>query len=535
MKKQALLIRYNVNLFLIARCFIIFANKNSHSMYKKLLLTIILFHLFTLLFSAYPKREMRAVWIATVTNLDWPSKKGLSTQEQQDEMIRLLDEFKANNINTVVFQARPCADVYYKSEIEPWSMWLSGKQGVAPYPYYDPLEFVIEESHKRCMEVHAWINPYRALNYDDVSLFDKNHIFFKKKDLFVKFGNKYYFNPGLEETQAYLNTIVKELVEKYDIDAVHFDDYFYPYPIAGEAFPDNHTFKKHPRGFTHKNDWRRDNVTEIIKQLNKTIKKAKPWVEFGISPFGVWRHEGKDPRGSATQKSLTNYDDLYADVLKWLKEDYIDYVVPQLYWEIGKKNHDYKTLVEWWSKNSYGKNLYIGLFASGFEQYKSAAWQNSNELIRQLELNKKHPNIQGVMFFSAKTFIKNYQGLNTTLKNNNYKYPALVPINNHIQGVSSTQPKTISFVEKNKKRILTWNAIQETGGKKIAYYVIYAFKGKEIGDMENPQNIIAMTPQNEIDLTDFCSKLIGTYSFVVTTVNKYKHESEVKSYLIKKF
>jgi uncharacterized lipoprotein YddW (UPF0748 family) len=200
--------------------------------------------------------------------------------------------------------------------------------------------------------------------------------------------------------------VVKELVEKYDIDAVHFDDYFYPYPIAGEAFPDNHTFKKHPRGFTHKNDWRRDNVTEIIKQLNKTIKKAKPWVEFGISPFGVWRHEGKDPRGSATQKSLTNYDDLYADILKWLKEDYIDYVVPQLYWEIGKKNHDYKTLVQWWSENSYGKNLYIGLFASGFEQYKSAAWQNSNELIRQLELNKKYQNIQGVMFFSAKTFIK---------------------------------------------------------------------------------------------------------------------------------
>lgn len=504
-------------------------------MLKKLSITLSVLFLCTYVLSISPKRQMRAVWIATVTNLDWPSKKGLSSQVQQLEMIHLLDELKANNINTVIFQARPCADVYYKSTIETWSMWLSGTQGIAPFPFYDPLQFVIDEAHKRCMEVHVWLNPYRVLNYEDITLFNKDHLYFKKKELFVKYGNKYYFNPGLTETQEYLNEIVKEIVENYDIEAIHFDDYFYPYPIAGENFADDYAFRKNPRGFTNKNDWRRDNITEIIKQLNQTIKSIKPWVEFGISPFGVWRHEGQDSRGSTTQRSLTNYDNLYADILKWLEEGYIDYVVPQLYWEIGKKNIDYTILVDWWSKNTCGKNLYIGLFASGFEEYKSPAWRNSNELIRQMNLNKTHPEIKGEVFFRANTFIKNHQGLNYILKNDFYKYPALVPINNFIKGESSAQPETILFVEKNHKRFLTWKEVKEKEGKEISYYVVYAFNSSEIGNMNDPKNIIATTPNNEIDLTEFCSKIIGTYSFVVTSVNKYKRESDIKTYLIKRF
>jgi len=504
-------------------------------MSKKLSIALSILCLCTYVLAQSPKRQMRAVWIATVTNLDWPSAKGLSTQQQKDEMIRLLDEFKANNINTVIFQARPCADCFYESAIEPWSMWLSGKQGVAPSPYYDPLQFVIDEAHKRCMEVHVWLNPYRALNYEDVSLFSKSHIFNKKRDMFVKYGDKYYFDPGLEDTQNYLNNIVKEIVKNYDIDAIHFDDYFYPYPIAKESFPDDATFKKHPRGFTHKADWRRDNITQIIKRLNTTIKSIKPWVEFGISPFGIWRHAINDPRGSATQRGLTNYDDLYADILKWLKEGYIDYVTPQLYWEIGSKNHDYKVLVDWWSKNSYGKNLYIGLFASGFEQYNGSAWHRPNELVRQINLNKNYPLVQGEMFFSASTFVKNLQGLNDVLKNNLYKYPALVPLNNDIKGEASAQPKTIYFVEDNQKRILNWDAVNDKLGKQVSYYIVYAFKGKDIGDMSNPENIVDVTPDNKLDLTTYCSKIIGTYSFVVTSVNKYKRESDVKTYLIKRF
>ncbi len=482
-----------------------------------------------------PKREMRAVWIATVTNIDWPSSKGLSSDQQKAEMIKMLDEFKANNINTVVFQARPCADVFYPSCIEPWCMWLSGKQGVAPYPYYDPLKFIIDEAHRRCMEVHVWINPYRALNYNDVSLFSKDHIFNKKRHLFVEYDGKYYFDPGLKETREYLNNIVKEIVENYDLDAIHFDDYFYPYPVAHKKFPDNASFFKDARGFTHKDDWRRDNVNITIKQLSKTIKSIKPWVEFGISPFGVWRHKGQDPRGSATKNALTNYDDLYADVLKWLKDGDIDYVVPQLYWEIGKKNLDYRTLVDWWSKNTYGKHLYTGLYVSGFEQYHTKAWKTPNELVRQMECNKKNTAVEGAMFFSAKTFMKNLQGLNDSLKNSFYSKPALVPCDNNVDAEASSQPKRLSIDNEDGRLKLSWNQVEEEGGKQVSYYVVYAFKGKDIGDMNNADNILGVTTETSFDITNYATPIMGSYSFVVTSVNKYRKESTAKNYIVRRF
>lgn len=502
----------------------------------KILIFFLAISVFNIMRAQAPKREMRAVWVATVTNIDWPSQKGLSTKQQQDEMIRMLDNFKANNINTVIFQARPCADVFYPSCIEPWCMWLSGKQGVAPNPYYDPLKFVIDEAHKRCMEVHVWINPFRALNYDDVSLFSKDHIFNRKRYMFVKYGDKYYFDPGLKETRDYLNDVVKEIVENYDIDAIHIDDYFYPYPIAHERFPDNESYAKDPRGFTHKDDWRRDNVTLTIKQLSQTIKKIKPWVDFGVSPFGIWRHNTQDPHGSKTYRALTNYDDLYADILKWLRDGYIDYVTPQLYWEIGKKNTDYRVLVDWWANNTNGKNLYIGLYASGFVQYnKIKAWQTPNELVRQLNYNKTNPKVQGAMFFSAKYFMQNLQGLNDVLKSSFYAKPALTPINASVKGEDSPQPKNLAMDDPKNRFLLTWDKVEGKGGKEVAYYVVYAFKGKNVGDMSSAENIIGITPDNRFDLTGFASNLLGTYSFVVTSVNRYRQESDVKSYFIKRF
>jgi uncharacterized lipoprotein YddW (UPF0748 family) len=504
-------------------------------MLKKIFFASILLY-YSLIVCAYePKREMRAVWITTVSNLDWPSQKGLSNIDQQMEMIQMLDNCKAQNINTIVFQVRPCGDVFYKSTIETWSMWLSGKQGIPPDPFYDPLQFIINEAHKRCMEVHAWVNPYRALNYDDVNLFNKNHLYFKQKELFVKYGNKYYFNPGLQETQDYLNNIIKELVKNYDIDAIHFDDYFYPYPIAGEPFPDEQTFRKNPRGFTHKSDWRRDNITQVIKQLQTTIKGIKPWVEFGVSPFGVWRHSYADPRGSATKKSLSNYDDLYADVLKWLKEGYIDYVVPQLYWEIGNRNHDYKVLLDWWANNLYGRNLYTGLYVCGFEEYKNSVWHKPNEIIRQMNLNRNNPNVKGEMFFRVTQFLKNYQNLNTLLVKDFYQYPSLVPENQSIKGEVSPQPKTLTIKDSDHKYLLCWDSVEEKLGKQISFYVVYAFKGKEIGDISNAENIVALSPTNEIDITDFCSKISGNYTFAVSSVNKYKRESSIKIHLTRKF
>lgn len=495
---------------------------------KKSIVLLFLSVLFLSMYAQHPKREMRAVWIATVANIDWPSQRNLTSKSQRDEMRAMLDGLVKNNINAIVIQIRPTADAFYPSALEPWSNWLTGKQGMKPNPYYDPLQFIIDEAHKRCIEVHVWLNPYRVTNSDNLNILSKNHLYFKNKNLFVKYGDKYYFDPGLDETREFLNSVVEDVVERYDIDAIHFDDYFYPYRVGNEEFPDDNTFRNNPRGFapTQKNDWRRNNVNMVIAELQRTIKSIKPWVEFGISPFGVWRNNNVDPHGSATRAGVQNYDDLYADILKWLKEGTIDYVVPQLYWEIGKKVADYEVLAKWWSENSFGKNLYIGLYASQLGSADaSAAWRKGNELCRQLNMNKRFPQIDGAVFFSAKTFLKNKQNLNDSLIQNYYKYPAICPVNRNIQGEASAQPQNIKILRDGKDAYLMWDEINEEGGCQIAYYVVYAFKGKKVGDLNDPANILLRTTENCVDLRQLPNKFRGKYTFVVTAVNRYKYES----------
>ncbi len=497
---------------------------------KKIGYTLIVFFItISITIVAQPKkREMRAVWIATVANIDWPSQNGLTSQQQREEMRTMLDSLQKNNINTIILQIRPTADAIYPSALEPWSSWLTGKQGQKPNPYYDPLQFIIDEAHRRCMEVHAWLNPYRVTNSDNIRQLSKDHLYFKNKDLFIKYGGKYYFNPGLDETRIFLNRVVEDVVEHYDIDAIHFDDYFYPYRVGNEEFPDDATFKQFPRGFApnQKDDWRRNNVNMIISELHETIKNLKPWVQFGVSPFGVWRNSNVDPRGSNTRAGVQNYDDLYADVLKWLKEGTIDYVVPQLYWEIGKKVADYDVLVKWWSENSYGKNLYIGLYASQLGQREAnAAWRNGNEVIRQLNLNTHYPQVDGAVFFSARGFLQNKQGLLDSLKHGLYKYPSIQPFNRNIQGEASAQPQNIRILRDGKDAYLLWDEVNEEGGCATAYYIVYAFKGKKVGDMNNPANILVRTTENCVNLRELGQKIRGNYTFVVTALNRYKYES----------
>ncbi len=480
-------------------------------------------------FGISPKHEMRAVWIATVANIDWPSRQWLSTDEQKEEMIKLLDGFAKNNINTIIMQIRPTADALYFSPHEPWSHWLTGKQGAGPQPYYDPLQFVIEEAHKRFMDVHVWLNPYRVTNSGNSGELHPEHMFFKNKDLFVNYGKRYYYDPGLDETREFLNLVVRDIVDRYDIDAIHFDDYFYPYKISGLDFPDQETFEKYPRGFSpeQKDDWRHNNVNMIISELQHTIKSSKPWVEFGISPFGVWRNDDVDNRGSATRAGVQNYDDLYADILKWLQEGNIDYVTPQLYWEIGKQNADYEVLVKWWSENSYGKNLYIGMgvYKMG-NKNESSAWNNGNEIVRQLNVNKKYPQVDGVMYFNAKTFLANKYGLNDSLQNNYYKYPAICPPNRNIKSKPATPPQNITVLKDGESAFLFWDKVDKKGGEANAYYIVYAFKGKNIGNMNDPANILARTHDNYLDLNKIQSvDLNGYYTFVVTSVNRYNNES----------
>lgn len=475
------------------------------------------------------KREMRAIWIATVANIDWPTQRNLNVKQQKAELLQILDSCAALNINTIVLQIRPTADAFYTSTLEPWSHWLTGKQGSRPDAFYDPLQFAIDESHKRFIDVHVWLNPYRVTNSDNLNLLSKDHLYYKNKDLFLKYGGKYYFDPGLDETRAFLNKVVEDIVQRYDIDAIHFDDYFYPYKVANEEFPDFKSFRDNPRGFSpmQKDDWRRNNVNMIISELQQTIKSIKPWVEFGISPFGVWRNKSSDPRGSDTQAGVQNYDDLYADILKWLHEGTIDYVTPQLYWEIGKKVADYTILAKWWSENSYGKNLYIGLYATQLgNKEAAAAWRNGNELARQMNHNKAYKEIDGVTLFSAKGIIKNLQGINDSLRNNYFKYPALTPVNRNIKGEASAEPQNARTVKDGSEAYLLWDKVEEEGGCRVAYYVVYAFKGKKVGDFNDPANILARTTDNCLDLRSFDKKLHGSYTFVVTAINKYKHENK---------
>lgn len=387
------------------------------------------YFLFVLIFlqsvvAAQPEQEFRAVWIATVDNIDWPSKKGIPVDSQKAEFIRILDLHKSNGMNAVIMQVRPATDAFYPSPYEPWSEWLSGVQGKPPSPYYDPLAFMITETHKRGMEFHAWCNPYRADFSIGKASIAPSHITRLHPTWFLEYGGKKYFDPGNKEAQAFVVEVIRDMTERYDVDAIHFDDYFYPYRIAEKEFPDSVSYQQYKNGLT-KDDWRRSNVDSVIVGLSRMIKQTKPWVKFGISPFGVWRNSDKDPRGSNTKAGQTNYDDLYADILLWLQKGWIDYVAPQLYWEFGHKAAPYEVLIDWWSKNTYGKHCYIGLGI--YRAGSSDAWKDSTLIPRQIELLRNTPNMQGMIFFSSKTFNKNPNGWNDSLRLHYFKEPALVP------------------------------------------------------------------------------------------------------------
>ncbi len=393
----------------------------------KTFLIIFLFS-WNLIFSAraqpVSKPEFRAVWVATVDNIDWPDHPTLNSEIQKAEFIKLLEMHKMNGLNAVIVQVRPCTDALYPSPYEPWSQWLTGRQGQPPFPYYDPLAFMITETHKRGMEFHAWLNPYRAVFNIYNSSVAPTHITKLHPDWFLNYGDKKYFDPGNKEVQQYVNAVVKDVVSRYEVDAIHFDDYFYPYRIAGKEFPDEVKYRLYSKGIS-KDDWRRSNVDSIIHLLSQTIKETNKKCQFGISPFGVWRNSDKDADGSNTKAGQTNYDDLYADILLWLKNDWIDYVTPQLYWEFGHKAAPFEVLVDWWSKHTYGKNCYIGLGI--YKGGTGEAWKDKNQLPRQIRLIRNTPNIQGMAFFSSKTFEKNPNGWSDSLRLNYFKDPAPLP------------------------------------------------------------------------------------------------------------
>ena len=361
----------------------------------------------------------RGAWIATVANIDWPSEAAVGdSATQQHEMTFLLDSLHSLGLNAIIFQVRPTADALYRSSFEPSSHWLTGTQGSSLT--WDPLEWTIEEAHKRHMEVHVWLNPYRVnLAKTDTTAICEDHIWKKHRDWFWEYNKQWYFDPGLDVTREWICTIVQDIISRYDIQAIHMDDYFYPYPVGKKQLPDAETFARYPRGFTDIREWRRNNVNMAIQEISATIRECKDSVEFGISPFGVWRNANVDSTGSATTAGITNYDDLYADIRLWIKNGWIDYVLPQLYWEIGKKAADYEVLAHWWANEVRGTNckLYIGMAPYRLEgAKKDSPWGQGNEIGRQMTLNRTIPEITGECFYSTRPLLRNPRGVCDTIR-----------------------------------------------------------------------------------------------------------------------
>lgn len=348
-------------------------------------------------------REFRGVWLATVSNLDWPSRPGLSAVEQRGELLAHLDRAVADRLNVVVLQVRPTADALWPSPYEPWAQYLTGTQGQDPG--WDPLGTAVREAHRRGLELHAWFNPYRVANHTDPSRLVPTHPARLHPDWVVAYGGRLYYNPGLPEVRRFVQDAMLDAVSKYAVDAVHWDDYFYPYPVAGQRFADDDAYARYGAGFPDRDAWRRDNIDKLVRETAARIKAVNKRVRFGISPFAVWRNAATDPLGSPTTAGVQTYDDLHADTRKWVREHWIDYICPQVYWNIGFPAADYAKLVAWWDAvaRGSGTDLVIGeaLYKAG-DPAQPAAWQDPAELSRHLTLARKYPSVRGHCFFSAK-------------------------------------------------------------------------------------------------------------------------------------
>lgn len=372
--------------------------------------------------------EMRGMWLATVSNRDWPSRPGLSAAAQRAELTAHLDRAVLAGLNTVIFQVRPCADALWPSPYEPWSEYLTGTQGA--FPGWDPLGAAVTEAHARGLRLHAWFNPYRIAHHTDPARLAAGHPAREHPDWTVPYGGKLYYNPGLPEVQAFVRTAMLDAVAKYPVDAVHFDDYFYPYPVAGQSFDDDVAYDAHGGGFPDRAAWRRDNIDRLVRETAAGIERVRPSTGFGISPFGVWRNAATDPLGSPTWAGVQTYDDLYADTRRWVREQWIDHIVPQVYWHIGFPAADYGALVSWWAAAVRGTTtrLYVGeaLYKAGGSGQPDA-WGDPAELSRHLTLAAGHPEVRGHVFFAAREVTDDPLGAMTRVTADHYRQPASPP------------------------------------------------------------------------------------------------------------
>lgn len=473
-----------------------------------------------------PKREFRGAWLHTVSG----GYKGMGTLEMQQLLVRQLNSLQEAGINAIIFQVRPEADALYVSSLEPWSRYLTGVQGQAPSPMWDPMAFMIEECHKRGMEFHAWINPYRVKTNVKSEL-APTHIYWQHPEWFLEYGNQLYFDPGLPESRKHICKVVQDIVSRYDLDVIHMDDYFYPYPIQGKDFPDNLSFARYGMGFSNKQDWRRDNVNVLIKQIHETVRGAKPWVKFGVSPFGIYRNKKSDPNGSETN-GLQNYDDLYADVLLWINNGWVDYNVPQIYWEIGHPAADYETLIGWWAKHASGRPLFIGQDVMRTVQKADLKDPSLNQMPRKMELQRSFPTVGGSCQWPAVSVVANPGNYRDALINDYHKYPAIPPV---FAFMDDKAPKNVSKMKDiwtEDGLILFWKAPKATNEMdKAVQYVVYRFANKEKINLDDPSKIVAITRNAFYKLPYDNGKT--KYRYVVTALDRLHNESKMKSKKIK--
>jgi uncharacterized lipoprotein YddW (UPF0748 family) len=411
-----------------------------------------------------PPREVRAAWISTVENLDWPPRPGMRPREQRAALSGMLDSLRALGINTVFLQIRPASDAFYRSRLEPWSGWLQGRTGVSPG--YDPLRFASKACRKRGMELHAWFNPFRVSQrgYPQAAK-PQRTLARRQPQWLLSYGSALVVDPGIPEARDYIVSVVLDVARRYDLDGIHLDDYFYPYPLPRQAFPDTASFRRYGNGMAL-GDWRRQNIDALIRGLSQELAHAKPLLKFGVSPFGVWRNQAQDPLGSPTQAGMPSYDSIYADTRGWLRQGWIDYVVPQLYWSMDFKPAAFRPLLQWWASNSFGRQVYAGHAAYKVMNNFDKAWQDPEELGRQLDWVREHRGqVQGSAFFRAKFLLEGPESIREALKRR-YAAPALPPALPWKSGQAPGAPRRLQ----SRNGALRWKH-PATG--KPAYYALY--------------------------------------------------------------
>lgn len=479
-----------------------------------------------------PKHEFRAAWIAAVTNLDWPLAGVTDPAVQQEHLIEILDELSELGINAVIFHVRPEADALYDSELEPWSYWLTGEQGKAPEPYYDPLAMAIEESHKRGMELHAWFNPYRVEQVIGRYERDESHVSVENPDWTFSFEGTRVLDPGLPQVREYVTEVIMDVVRRYDVDGIHFDDYFYPYPVDGRVITneDDETFAEHNRGITNRGAWRRDNVNLLMEMVNDSINAVKPHIKFGVSPFGIWKNGV--PSGII---GLDAYNTIYADAVAWLDAESVDYIAPQLYWPFGGAQ-DYARLADWWGSVRNGRHLYPGLAA-----YKSDAgsfWNPgpfpADAVPRQVRFNRDSEEIQGGIIFRSSNLTRYpSKGLADSLRQNVFTTPALTPPmewKNMMEPSAPMEPAYQWMTDDTTIVEISWQEGEVSDGaaetRRYAVYRVYADEAPNLSEvMANGENLIAVT--GETSIVDRPSSTMTHYYITSVSANSIESTADV--------